>query len=164
MDSSKEELFLMCEEARKECEDFMETCKIEDMGRGFWAPFWRSASQMSLSLTKSFLSVEMERSQPEWWNHEVIQRHLETIHRVRKYERKLRYLVHDKEIFPLPREDIRAAEPLELEVAVLGETKHSVVAARVMFLLRARKEGRSTFPSDGGLRYGGLDFSAFTVK
>ncbi|EUC46202.1 hypothetical protein COCMIDRAFT_25747 [Bipolaris oryzae ATCC 44560] len=160
MDVSQEETFLNCEETRKECEFFIKFCKTENMGPGLMPRFWQSALMLSRSLTDRFLGAEMQSSKPAWWTDELVQRHLKTIHRVRNCERELRYLAHDKEIFPLPREDVCATESRELLEAVLVGVNHDMVAARVLYLLKESSEGRSTFPSDGGLRYGGRDFWA----
>ncbi|EMD67387.1 hypothetical protein COCSADRAFT_157777 [Bipolaris sorokiniana ND90Pr] len=158
MDASQEEIFLTCEQARKESENVMKTCKIENMGHGFISHLWQSVSKMSRSLTKGFLLAELQNSKPAWWTDDIVQRQLKTIHLMRKYERRLRYLAHEKEIFPLPRGDICATESIELQEAVLTGLNHTMVAARVLFLLQQSGEERGTFPSDGGLRYGGRDF------
>jgi hypothetical protein len=159
VDSQQRELkFLECQQHGEEIEAFMQAVSPQAAGQPGLLTHWQNALDMSRSHMDMFFAAEAEQEKPAWWTDEIVNQHLQMIDSIRNFERKLRYLVHGGEIFPLPCGNYYGNKTKDLEATVTcGPFAHMVIA-RVLFVLQRKAQGCSSFPSDGSLRYDNPQF------
>jgi hypothetical protein len=154
-----EQLFLTSLRLQKDIEIFGSSTKppIPSLSPQELHIYWLSTTRKLKLYLHLGLELRFVVDRPTWWTDQTIKLHIHTYEKLQNLERELRYAAQGREFFDLPHvydldsewdaEGLRANHKLSV-----------VVAARILFLVQRGRDGRSTFPANGQLRFDDPDF------
>ena len=159
MDEASRQEIQECIELREEIERFMANTTIQGMDQSQLLEKWKHSVMLIGKYIRLFFDEELDIKywEEDWPPPATMDDQLETLGRIRHFERYLRYAAHGRELFPLAGRE-HDGPRIHMESIHMDSLISYAVLARILFLTRRGRQGRGTFPTDGSLRYDNPDF------